>query len=138
VDGPAKLILLAAGLYITDRVNETPLVLTFMATYFCLFTAAAFLGDPLSVAEIFHTPDLEMLLYFAFFILTDPPTSPPKYHGQVICGPIVAAVSFGVFKITGFVYFPLAGVLAGNLWEAFRRVRQRRGYAVVRRVMEPV
>jgi len=137
VDGAAKLILLAAGIYITDRVNKTPLVLTFMGTYFSLFTAAAFLGDPLSVAEIFHTPDLEMLLYFAFFILTDPPTSPPKYHDQVICGPIVGAVSFGVFKFTGFVYFPLAGELAGNLWEAFRRVRQRRGYAVVRGAIEP-
>ena len=138
VDGLARLILLAAGIYITDRVNKTPLVLTFMATYFCLFTAAAFLGDPLSVAEIFHTPDLEMLLYFAFFILTDPPTSPPKYHGQVIYGPIVAAVSFGVFKFTGLVYFPLAGVLAGNLWEAFRRARQRSGYAAVRGAVEPV
>jgi Na+-translocating ferredoxin:NAD+ oxidoreductase RnfD subunit len=138
VDGVAKLILLAAGIYITDRVNKTPLVLTFLATYFCLFTAAAFLGDPLPVAEIFHTPDLEMVLYFAFFILTDPPTSPPKYHGQVICGPIVAAVSFAVFKFTGLVYFPLAGVLAGNLWEAFRRARQRRGHAVVRGAMEPV
>ena len=138
VDGLPKLILMAAGLYITDRVNKTPLVLTFMATYFCLFTATAFLGDPLSVAEIFHSPDLEMLFYFACFILTDPPTSPPKYHGQVICGPIVAAVSFGVFKTTGLVYFPLAGVLAGNVWEAFRRVRQRRGYAVTKGAMEPV
>ncbi len=138
VDGLAKLILLAAGIYITDRVNKTPLVLTFMGTYFCLFTAAAFLGEPLSVAEIFHTPDLEMLMYFAFFILTDPPTSPPKYRSQMICGPIVAAVSFGVFKLTGLVYFPLAGVLAGNLWEAFRRARRRSGYAAVRGAMEPV
>jgi Na+-translocating ferredoxin:NAD+ oxidoreductase RnfD subunit len=138
VAGLSKLMLLAAGIYITSRVNKTPLVLTFMGTYFCLFTAAAFLGDPLSVAEIFHTPDLEMLLYFAFFILTDPPTSPPKYRGQVVCGPIVAAVSFGVFKFTGLVYFPLAGVLAGNLWEAFRRARQRRGYAALRGAVEPV
>src|SRR5260370_15074255 len=138
VDGPAKLILLAAGIYVTDRVNKTPLVLTFMATYFCLFTAAAFLGDPLSVAENFHTPDLEMLLYFAFFILTDPPTSPPKYHCQVICGPIVAALSFGGFKFTGFVYFPLAGVVTGKLCEAVRCSKQRRGYAVLSGGREPV
>jgi Na+-translocating ferredoxin:NAD+ oxidoreductase RnfD subunit len=138
VDGLAKLILFAAGLYITGRVNKLPLVLTFLGTYFCLFTAAAFLADPLSVAEIFHTPDVEMLLYFAFFILTDPPTSPPKYRDQVICGPIVAAVSFGTFQLTGLVYFPLAGVLAGNLWEAYRRARQRSGYAAVRGAMEPV
>ena len=116
VDGPAKLILMATGVYITNRVNKIPLVLTFFGTYFLLFTTTAFAGDALSVAEIFHSPDLEMLFYFAFFILTDPPTSPPRYRDQVICGPIVAVVSYAVFKSTGLVYFPLAGVLAGNIW----------------------
>ena len=28
------------------------------------------------VAEIFRAPDLHAVLFFAFFILTDPPTSP--------------------------------------------------------------
>lgn len=62
-----------------------------------------------------------MLLYFAFFILTDPPPSPPRYRDQVVFGPLVAVVTFGVFKLTGLVYFPLAGVLVGNVWEARRR-----------------
>src|SRR5579863_312470 len=35
VNALAKLILLAAGIYITSRVNKTPLVLTFVGTYFC-------------------------------------------------------------------------------------------------------
>jgi hypothetical protein len=125
VDGPAKLILMAAGVYITNRVNKIPLVLTFFGTFFLLFTTTAFVGDALSVAEIFHSPDVEMLLYFAFFILTDPPTSPPHYRDQVICGPIVAVVSYAVFRTTGLVYFPLAAVLTGNLWEAWRRNRAR-------------
>jgi Na+-translocating ferredoxin:NAD+ oxidoreductase RnfD subunit len=134
VVGLPKLILMATGVYSTNRVNKVPLVLTFLGTYFALFTATAFIGDPLSIGEIFHTPDMEMILYFAFFILTDPPTSPPKYRDQVICGPIVAAASYGVFKTTGLVYFPLAGVLMGNLWEGWRRMRQRRSYAASRAV----
>ena len=125
VDGPAKLILMAAGVYITNRVNKIPLVLTFFGTFFLLFTTTAFVGDALSVAEIFHSPDVEMLFYFAFFILTDPPTSPPHYRDQVICGPIVAVVSYAVFRTTGLVYFPLAAVLTGNVWEAWRRNRAR-------------
>jgi hypothetical protein len=78
------------------------------------------------VAEIFRTPDLQMALYFAFFILTDPPTSPVKNRDQVICGVIVAFVSYGVFEWVGAAYYLLAGVLAGNLWEAWRRYAARR------------
>src|SRR5690349_16151876 len=55
----AKLVLLAAGAFIVDRVNKFPLVLTFLAAYFLLFTVTAFVGNPLSVAEIFRTPDIE-------------------------------------------------------------------------------
>jgi Na+-translocating ferredoxin:NAD+ oxidoreductase RnfD subunit len=138
VDGLPKLVLMAAGVYITNRVNKIPLVLTFFGAYFLLFTTTAFVGDALSVAEIFHSPDVEMLFYFAFFILTDPPTSPPRYRDQIVCGPIVAVVSYAIFRTTGLVYFPLAGVLAGNVWEAWRRMRQRSSYAAARTVSAPM
>jgi Na+-translocating ferredoxin:NAD+ oxidoreductase RnfD subunit len=124
----AKLVLVAAGLYITDRVNKMPLVLTFLGVYFVLFTLTAFVANPLSVAEIFRTPDFEATLYFAFIILTDPPTSPAKYPDQMVCGVIVAAVSYVVFEWSGVVYYLLAGVLVGNVWEAWRRASRRTGY----------
>src|SRR5260370_734821 len=44
---PLKVVLFAGGLWITDRVNKMPLVLTFLGAYFALFTAMAFLRDPL-------------------------------------------------------------------------------------------
>ena len=65
------------------------------------------------------------MLFFAFFILTDPPTSPTKYRDQIICGVLVAVVSYAVFEWIGAVYYLLAGVLAGNVWEAWRRKRIR-------------
>jgi Na+-translocating ferredoxin:NAD+ oxidoreductase RnfD subunit len=123
----AKLVLLAAGAFIADRVNKFPLVLTFLGTYFILFTITAFVSNPLSVAEIFRTPDIEAALYFAFIILTDPPTSPAKYPDQIVCGIIVAVVSYTFFEWAGVVYYLLAGVLAGNIWEAWRRVNRRTG-----------
>ena len=126
--GPvAKVVLLATGVFISDRVNKLPLVLTFLGAYFLLFTVTAYVGNPLTVAEIFRTPDAEAAMYFAFIILTDPPTSPAKYPDQIVCGLIVAVVSFAFFEWAGVVYFLLAGVLAGNVWEAWRRVNRRSG-----------
>lgn len=123
---PAKLLLIAGGSYIASRVNKMPLVLAFLGSYFALFTISSFVRDPLSVAEIFRTPDFEAALFFAFIILTDPPTSPPKYRDQIIFAGIVAVVSFALFELLGTVYFLLGGVLAGNIWEAWRRTSQWR------------
>ncbi len=117
--------LLAGGLFITDRVNKLPLVLTFLGTYFLLFTIMSFAGDPRFVAEIYRSPDAEAALYFAFIILTDPPTSPAKYHDQIIFGVIVAVVSFAFFEWAGVVYYLLAGLLVGNVWESWRRINRR-------------
>jgi Na+-translocating ferredoxin:NAD+ oxidoreductase RnfD subunit len=124
---PAKVVLLAAGVFIADRVNKLPLVLTFLGAYFLLFTVTAFVSNPLAVAEIFRTPDVEVALYFAFIILTDPPTSPAKYPDQIVCGLIVAVVSYAFFEWAGVVYYLLAGALAGNVWEAWRRANRRTG-----------
>jgi Na+-translocating ferredoxin:NAD+ oxidoreductase RnfD subunit len=123
----AKVLMLGAVVFMVNRVNKMPLVLTFLGVYFALFTITAFVSNPLPVAEIFRTPDTDAALYFAFFILTDPPTSPAKYRDQWICGAIVAVTSFVLFEAAGAVYYLLAGVLVGNVWEAWRRVHRRSG-----------
>jgi Na+-translocating ferredoxin:NAD+ oxidoreductase RnfD subunit len=124
---PAALIILfAAGVFITDRVNKMPLVLVFLGVYFLLFSAVAFVADPALVSEIFRAPDLHAALYFAFFILTDPPTSPVKYSHQLVYGALVALTSFAVFESLGAAHYLLAGVLAGNVWEAWRRWKASR------------
>jgi len=117
----ALAVLFATGIFIADRVNKIPLVLIFLGAYFVLFTLAAYLSDPAKVSEIFRAPDLQAVLFFAFFILTDPPTSPVKYPDQLVCGVIVALVSFAIFEWVGAAYYLLAGVLVGNIWEAWHR-----------------
>ena len=117
----ALVVLFATGTFIVDRVNKIPLVLVFLGAYFLLFTLTAFLRDPAKVAEIFRAPDLHAALFFAFFILTDPPTSPMKYPDQLVCGVIVALVSYAIFEWVGAAYYLLAGVLVGNIWEAWHR-----------------
>ena len=120
-----QLALIVGGVFIADRVNRMPLVLAFLAAYYGLFTVTSFLGDPAGVSEVFRAPDLHAVLFFALFILTDPPTSPVKYPDQVIFALIVALTSFAIFEWIGAVYYLLAGVLVGNVWEAWRRVQRR-------------
>jgi Na+-translocating ferredoxin:NAD+ oxidoreductase RnfD subunit len=128
---PAALpVLFITGIFITDRVNKMPLVLVFLASYFLLFTATSFFGAPAGVAEVFRTPDVQAVLFFAFFILTDPPTSPVKYPDQIVYGAIVALVSYAVFETAGAACYLLVGVLVANVWEAASRVRLYRARAV--------
>ena len=119
--------LFATGVFMTDRVKKMPLVLAFLGAYYSLFTITAFAGNAAAVAEVFRPPDLQAVLFFAFIILTDPPTSPVKYGDQVGCGLIVALASYAVFEWIGAADYLLAGVLVGNVWEASRRTRARRG-----------
>jgi len=118
-------LLFAIGLFIAQRVNKLPVVIAFLGTYYALFTVTAFAGNPLHVAEVYRAPDLQMALFFAFFMVSDPPTSPPKDRDQMVYGVIVGAMSFLFFEAVGAAYYLLVGLLAGNVWEAWRRWRGR-------------
>ena len=74
----ALIALFAAGVFICYRVNKVPAVLAFLGVYYLLVTITAFVGDPARVADLYRAPDLHAALYFAFFMVTDPPTSPPS------------------------------------------------------------
>jgi Na+-translocating ferredoxin:NAD+ oxidoreductase RnfD subunit len=122
---PFVLVLLATGLFVADRVNKLPMVLVFTGCYFLVFAAYAYAGDPARVAEIFRVPDVNATLFFALFMLTDPPTSPARYRDQAIFALIVALISFAVYSMLGGVYYLLAGLLVGNVWEMWRRMTAR-------------
>jgi Na+-translocating ferredoxin:NAD+ oxidoreductase RnfD subunit len=126
--------LFMTGLLVVNRVNKMPLVLTFLGSYFLLFTATAFAGEPRLVAEIFRSPDVNAVLFFAFFILTDPPTSPAKYRDQITYGVLVAVAGFAIFELVGAAHYLLSGVLVGNVWEAWRRRQADARRAAHRRV----
>jgi Na+-translocating ferredoxin:NAD+ oxidoreductase RnfD subunit len=119
----ALLLLIGAGVYIAIRINKLPSVLAFLGCYYLLVTAAAYIGDPRHVAELYRAPDLHATLFFAFFMVTDPPTSPPQARDQIIYGVITAAVGYAAFQLIGAAYYLLAGLLVANMWEAWRRVR---------------
>jgi len=116
-------VLVVCGVFVTDRVNRMPIVLVFLGVYFLLFAGASFVGEPRTFVEIFRPPDLNAALFFAFFILTDPPTSSVRYPDQLVCGTIGAVASFAIFELTGAAHYLLSGVLVANAWEGWRRAR---------------
>ncbi|MEP6763846.1 MAG: RnfABCDGE type electron transport complex subunit D [Gemmatimonadaceae bacterium] len=131
----AIVMLFATGIFITQRVNKIPAVIAFLGVYYLLSTVASFVADPAHVAGLFRAPDLHAALFFAFFMVTDPPTSPPKQRDQIVFGVIVAVVAFSTYElIRNSVYFLLAGLLVGNVWEAWRRGYHRRARASARSV----
>src|SRR5579859_2141348 len=123
-------LLLALGVFLTDRLNKFPLMLAFLATYFGFFTLVS-LGNPAGVAEMFREPFLQAALFLTFFMLTDPPTSPNRYGDQVWFG-IVAALSAGIAQLfgAGQVYL-LVGVLVSNAVLALVRYARRRAASSV-------
>ncbi len=114
-------LLAAGGLFVADRINKLPLVVVFLGAYFALFTGAGFLGQSAEVSEVFRSPDLQAVIFFAFFMLDDPPTCPIRYDDQIVFALIVAVVSFVIYIAIGGVYYLPAGLLAGNAWESARR-----------------
>ena len=122
----ALIVLLATGVFITYKVNKLPAVIAFLGVYYLFATTAAFVGSPARFADLYRAPDLHAALYFAFFMVTDPPTSPPRHRDQIIFGAITAAAAFAAFDLIGAAYFLLAGLLVANAWEGWRRRREHR------------
>jgi Na+-translocating ferredoxin:NAD+ oxidoreductase RnfD subunit len=118
------IVLVVAGLFIVDRLNKFPLVLTFLAVYFAFFSVASVFNAH-GVAEMFRDPFLQATLFLAFFMLTDPPTSPNRYVDQVWFG-LLAALTAGVAQMLGAgqVYL-LIGVLVSNVMLAVVRYARR-------------
>jgi Na+-translocating ferredoxin:NAD+ oxidoreductase RnfD subunit len=124
--GALLLVLVLSGALIVDKVNKWPQTLAFLATFYLLFTIASFMdGSPL-VVEAFRVPYLNTAIFFAAFMLSDPPTSPAHYREQIVYGIGVAVLSVVVQLAFHPQYFLLAGLLIGNGIFAWWRSRPTR------------
>lgn len=117
-------LLVGVGVVVADRVKKLPSVVAFLATYFALFTLWAFVGNPAPVAEVFRAPDAHAALFLAFFMVTDPPTSPPRERDQVLFGAVTGVLAWGIFAFVGAVWWLPGGLLVANALESARRVRE--------------
>jgi enediyne biosynthesis protein E5 len=122
-------VLIASGWFIADRLNKLPTVLAFLGIYIGLWTLASFSPtvDGQLAAEMIRAPFIHSAIYLAFFMLTDPPTSPNRYLDQACYGSI-AAIGAVLASLAGAgQLYLLFATLAANVWLVGRRVSVRRG-----------
>ncbi|TDF94440.1 RnfABCDGE type electron transport complex subunit D [Paenibacillus piri] len=111
--------LLIGGYTVTNRVNKFPQVFSFLGTYFILLLIMGILhvGD---AADALRPPFINASLFFALFMLTDPPTSPAKEKDQVIFGVLGAAAGAVVYSLFGGLMYLFIGLLVGNLYHLLK------------------
>jgi Na+-translocating ferredoxin:NAD+ oxidoreductase RnfD subunit len=117
---PFVLLLLAAGVFIVDRIDKFPLVLSFLGASFGLLSIFGRI-DSTTVAELFRAPFLQATLFLGLFMLTDPPTSPSRYKDQLSVGLLVGASGVAAQLLGAGQAYLLIGLLVGNVVFAIRR-----------------
>jgi Na+-transporting NADH:ubiquinone oxidoreductase subunit NqrB len=102
------LALACLGFLVLTRAKRAETTIAFLCIYgTLLFGRALWLGDPLSIP--LHQLQNGALLIFAFFMISDPKTTPDAATGRVIFAGIVAVTAF----IIQFVYYvPNGPILA--------------------------
>lgn len=105
---------LIGGYAVTSRVNKFAQVFSFLGTYFILLLGMGIfhIGD---AVDALRPPFINASLFFALFMLTDPPTSPAKDGDQIVFGIVSALVGATVYALYGGLTYLFAGLLAGNL-----------------------
>ena len=99
--------LACAGLAVVHRSTRSDVTLAFLATYAGLLLARTlWLGDPLEVP--LHRLSSGAFLLFAFFMISDPKTTPDSRAGRVLFGALVALaaawIHFRLFRPNGFLW----------------------------------
>jgi Na+-translocating ferredoxin:NAD+ oxidoreductase RnfD subunit len=83
------------GFIVLTRAKRAETSITFMIAYAALlFGRATWLGDPLSIP--LHQLQNGALLIFAFFMISDPKTTPNTAAGRSFYATIVAIIAFGI------------------------------------------
>jgi Na+-transporting NADH:ubiquinone oxidoreductase subunit NqrB len=95
------------GGMVVNRAARSDVTLAFLASYGALlFLRAGWLGDPMSIP--LHQLESGALLIFAFFMISDPKTTPDSRAGRVLFAILVAAgaafVQFRLYRPNGLLW----------------------------------
>ena len=102
------LALACLGFLVLTRAKRAETTLAFLLAWGALvFMRALWLGDPLGIP--LHQLQNGALLIFAFFMISDPKTSPNSAPGRLVYGAMVAAVAY---LIQFVLYEPNGPILA--------------------------
>ena len=107
------LLLGCLGCLVLTRAKRAETTIMFLCVYTALiFGRAQWLGDPLSIP--LHQLQNGALLIFAFFMISDPKTTPDTRLGRLAFGAIVASVAYTI----QYVYYTPNGVILALVMSA--------------------
>jgi enediyne biosynthesis protein E5 len=100
-------LLASAGGLVVNRAARADVTLAFLASWASLLVAhSLWLGEPLAIAV--HRLENGALVLFAFFMISDPRTTPDSRGGRVLFATLVAlgayAVQFKLFRTNGLLW----------------------------------
>ncbi|WP_042462110.1 RnfABCDGE type electron transport complex subunit D [Neobacillus dielmonensis] len=113
--------LLIGGYLVTERVNKFPQVFAYLGTFFLLLLLLGLLEIG-GAADALRPPFINAALFFSFFMLTDPPTSPAKYQNQVVFGIVSAIAGIIVYAIFGGLTYLFIGLMIGNIYSYWKKL----------------
>ena len=113
------IFLLVGGYAVVNRIHKFQLVFSFLGTAF-LFLLIMGLFHAGDAADALRPPFLNASLFFAFFMLTDLPTSPVKTKEQILYGIICAVAGSVVYAMYGGLMYLFIGLMCGNLYHFIR------------------
>lgn len=101
------------GFLVLTRARRAETTIAFLVFFAALlFGRAAWLGDPASIPM--HQLQNGALLIFAFFMISDPKTTPDSARGRILYAAIVAAAAFAI----QFVYYTPNGPILALIMSA--------------------
>jgi len=90
--GLAGLLVIGAGLLVVTRAQRLDVACAFFVSFsFIVLARGVYLGDPVSIA--WHQLQNGALILFAFFMITDPKTTPHVRGARIAFGVLVASVT---------------------------------------------
>jgi Na+-translocating ferredoxin:NAD+ oxidoreductase RnfD subunit len=109
---------------VLDRSRKLPAALAFLITYYCTYLAVAIV-DPHHATEAFRSPMSNAIVFFALFMLSDPPTAPITIPAQLTYGALIAAIAATLELTSHSQTFLLVALCAGNLYAAVSRAHRK-------------
>jgi len=102
------LALACLGMLVLTKARRAETTIAFLSAYgLLLIGRAVWLGDPLSIP--LHQLQNGALLIFAFFMISDPKTTPDSSLGRVLFGVLVASIAYAIQFVA---YEPNGPILA--------------------------
>ncbi len=107
-------LMVCLGGLVVCRAGRADMALSFLAFYLgLLFARSAYLGEPMAIP--LHRMQSGTLLLFAFFMISDPRTTPDSRAGRVVFALLVATgawyVQFRLFRTNGLLWSLALGAL---------------------------